>query len=209
MSIGKIVYIEDIDDLRELYASFIYSIVQKEVVDFASGKEGINYINKNLDDIILIVIDLTLPDISFDEMMDYMENKIKNTPVIIFSGSDKIDNPRIDKLLSHNCYNTFIQKPTQKEVFEKALQFLSKNNPKNSSKYLGIDVDVVQAMGTLPCDFFIKLSDDKFINILKKDTLLDESSLKKYKRKQVEKLYIETSNYELVLGKINNSTKTE
>ncbi len=80
----KILIIDDEMHVRLIIKAYL-SPYNVEIIEARDGKEGLDYLNKNKVD--LVILDNTMPMMTGQELLDYMieDKKLEKIPVIIYT----------------------------------------------------------------------------------------------------------------------------
>ena len=99
----RILHIEDDPDLRAYIATLIGDDVEVTRTDSIKQARQLVMDEKFQ----LIILDMTLPDGSGMEIINYINSNKLNLPIIIFSGHEIIDNiPNVKRVFLKNRHNT-------------------------------------------------------------------------------------------------------
>jgi CheY-like chemotaxis protein len=116
---SKILVIDDETNIREILCEIIESL-SFDTLSARNGIEGIEIFNNNKEEIVCIILDITMPLMMGNEVYDKIR-ETSNVPIIITSGY----NPSFFTGSYKNLNLTrYIQKPYNREAIAKALAFL-------------------------------------------------------------------------------------
>ena len=110
----KILVIDDSKDIREVLSELI-TIQGHEVVMVSNGRDGLNMIENNAFD--LVLLDLLMPEFSGLDVIDSLEKTamIKLNKIVVMTGSD-ISTEELSKLTNKGLY-MWMRKPIKLNEF--------------------------------------------------------------------------------------------
>ncbi len=206
----KILYAEDEEVLRELYALQIEALVSCDIVEVSSGQEAVEAL-KNDPSIALVLSDYRMPNGNGDMIYQYIRENQLNIPFFLISTYEPIDCPGMEKLTSDNPHNAFYAKPIKnfkdlaaqiKTILDTAVQNHIESNEETSSQeneannhdqipeYCKVKLPRFLRFNNSNCPIYIRLSDNKFVKLINKEDLYDTDLIEKYAKKNVDYFYI-------------------
>lgn len=115
---NMVLIIDDDADIREL-ASLHIAAMKYDTVTAESGEEGLTVFDENRDRIVLVLLDLTLPDQSGISVLHTLQEKQKTLPVILVSGYSPDE---VVEELNASKWTFFLAKPFMKKDIQHAVQ---------------------------------------------------------------------------------------
>jgi CheY-like chemotaxis protein len=111
----KILFVEDNDDVREVFAFKVIDLTGAEVIHAASGKAGIEILKQLQAEIDMIICDHHMLDGNGDEVYKFLEGNPLQEKFIVMTGDSDLEvkklYPGLDKTL-------FLTKPPIPDSFE-------------------------------------------------------------------------------------------
>ncbi|HUT63752.1 MAG TPA: ATP-binding protein [Anaerolineae bacterium] len=106
---GSILVIDDEKDVLEVIKTMLETI-NFTVYTVSSGREGVEFFHNNADKIDIILIDITMPNMNGEEVLNEIRKKSADIPVILSSGYSEHD---VKQQITERYLTDFIQKPYQ------------------------------------------------------------------------------------------------
>jgi HD-GYP domain-containing protein (c-di-GMP phosphodiesterase class II) len=155
---------------------------------------------ESIDEIDLIIAEQSTNGIEGMTISSTVLNEL-NSDLIINSNeelSKHIDNEYFSSLAERAH---LIKNDTNCESFQNLVLDILKRRKKlnfqyQEEKYRKVRLVYFLRFNKVLCDVFIKLNDDKYVKVLKKDDIYTRDDLQKYRSKAVKFLYIESSEYD-------------
>ncbi|MCB0061083.1 MAG: response regulator [Caldilineaceae bacterium] len=105
---GKLVLIiDDEDDVRQV-TSEILEMSDIRTLNAASGKSGLQIFQQHRNEVDLVLLDLSMPGMSGDEVIQGLRNLRPDVPIVLLSGYDEYE---VTRRLGDSCSISFLQKP--------------------------------------------------------------------------------------------------
>lgn len=201
----KILYAEDEEVLRELYALQIEGIVNCQIIEVSSGNEAIEVLKKD-SSIDLILSDYRMPNGNGDVIYQYINDNKLNIPFFLISTYEPADCPGMENFSKDNALNAYFGKPIKnfKEMAEKIQKTVEAKSQQHASstqetqtfpEYCKVKLPRFLRFNNSNCPIYIKLSDNKFIKLINKEDLYDTDLIEKYAKKNVDYFYISSSDF--------------
>jgi len=113
MAIGKLMIVDDDDDVRESYKLMLDS-QGYNFIEAANGEEAINLIKSedNLVNVGAILCDIRMPKVNGLECIDFFKKEAPGIPIVVITGYPDADNAT--SLLKKGCKD-YLVKPVAKE----------------------------------------------------------------------------------------------
>lgn len=205
----KILYAEDEEVLRELYALQIEALVNCDIIEVSSGEEAIKAL-QNDPSIGLVLSDYRMPNGNGDIIYQYLIDNKRNIPFYLISTYEPSDCPGMENFSKDNPQNAYFSKPIKnfKEMAEKikiALEHpiapsnesqpVEKIAQENIPDYCKVKLPRFLRFNNSNCPIYIKLSDNKFVKLINKEDLYDTDLIEKYAKKNVDYFYISGTDF--------------
>lgn len=206
----KILYAEDNEDLRDLFLTKLELTSQKEVVGVESGNAALEVLKKDKE-IAVVISDYTMPEGDGAFLYKNVRKDFPNLPFILFSGIDLDDVEDLKTLLKDHPQNGMINKPPKpgeletilNKVFEGATQATPVGTDAvvpNTQVYRAVKIKFFVNMNSAPVDAYIRLSDEKYVKVIKTDEPYSSEQIMRYSEKGVKELFVAETD----LAKFNN-----
>jgi CheY-like chemotaxis protein len=121
---GKILIIDDEDIIRNILGEMLRGLGY-ETVDFGDPVKAVEYYDSNTEKIGLVLLDMTMPNLSGRETFFLLKRSNRNVRVVILSGYSINDD--IQQILNEGCL-AYIKKPVKIKELEKVIGSLNKND---------------------------------------------------------------------------------
>jgi len=181
----KILVIDDEPELRDILKVLLESTYPFTVLEAESGNEGIEVI-KNHPDLACIICDYNMPNGNGDVVYRFLLEHHKNIPYILCSSSPA---NRFEIFKAHPPFGSVIKPQIFPALFDCLLPLIKKPNP---PEYVRIRTATILRLGLLSYDLYVKLSDDKYLKIMREGDLFDNADFFKFDSKRIEYLYVQT-----------------
>lgn len=210
----KILIVDDMEDLLDLYEVILTSKYDLSIIRATSSVEAIEVL-KVEEKIDLIISDFNMPNGNGDALL-YFNNTNQKIPFILCTSDnyEALDKELIKEIENHKKY-LYLQKPTSAdELIEKIEELLSENIPSSEVEiekvtYKKIKIDFLTKFLNDNASIYLKLSDKKFLKIIHQNELQKESQLIKYQLRGESYAYITEDNYEQFLSKLSEKLTQE
>jgi len=127
-----VLIVDDEQDIRKL-ASNILNIMDMQSIQAESGEQGLALLEEHLDEIDVVLLDMTMPNMNGQQFYVKMQGFASHIPVIISSGYAESDiRQRFEKnmSLSNDLTLAFLQKPYHPEALKDSIQEILKHTSK-------------------------------------------------------------------------------
>jgi len=181
----RILFIEDDDSIREIYAVYIRNyLANVEVVTCSSGNQAIAVLHNQKFD--LIISDYSMPDGSGGDVFQYIEQSEIITPFLLFTTKRIEDLSEFINFKKQNSHNQLLKKPLGPSQFVKLIAATLENvcqsplsiSPKN---YIKVRASYLFRYNKSLIDIYLKISSGKYIKII--------NACDKYEKDVIEKFY--------------------
>lgn len=216
----KILIAEDENELLSLFADIANGAISNATVLRASTfSEAKKYLETQRD-IDLLVCDENLGDGLGSSLQEWNAKNGSNIPFVFTAADASVKSPFLDQFPPYGV----IHKP---DIVSPFLKLLEKRRTELSApparseaeeveveqvpdgslassipEYCSISLWGLLRANTIPCDLYIKLSDQKFIKIMNSGELFGEADAHHYTKKNVEMLYVHRNFYASLLNHI-------
>jgi len=204
----KILYIEDSDEVRQLYVVLLDNIFPDvNIVETFSGNQAIAILDKQENVFDLIICDYEMPDGNGDVVYEYIKNKQDQTAFLLFSSKKPDEIPYFNNFPFRQGSDFFIQKSEGFNNFKEKILQITQNELIFLRKQLSfkkIRIYNFWKFNTALCDIFLRLSDAKYVKIIKSGDRYTRKDIEKYVHKKQKFLYIRSddfSSFSVTLGK--------
>lgn len=203
---ARVLYAEDSLHLIEVIAPVIESIIDGELVIVNSGEDAIRTLKAESYDFSCIVSDEMMVNGNGTDILKHINSLNKDIPFIFLTGEPQEILDEFPDFFKQNKHNCFLSKP--KEIFklDEALRFLSKSELEKISNYRGMKLELCLKFDLVPVDLFVKINDEKYLKIYFKNTKIVPEDFEKYKKKNIDELYVEQDEFKGFLDFIIHET---
>lgn len=186
----KILYAEDEVDIREIVVMQVEGVVDCKVFECSNATEAIELLKKH-PDIELVLSDYRMPNGNGAVLYQYVKENHPEVPFFLITGTEKLtDHESFKNYYSDNPNNRYFTKPFKMEELSNNVLEILHNKSSVEKNYYKIKINRLEHYNNTNSDLFIKLSEKKFVKIIKKDDLFDKEILTKYSNKNLEHFYI-------------------
>ena len=214
----KILIVDDETEIREVVGLELEARLSCELQEAADGQEAIDYLERH-NDIDLIVSDYDMPHVTGGGLYQYVRESGRKIPFVLLSAIDLDTRQEFKSFYRDKVQNAFVQKPCViDELLETISELMGKNDEQeNAFPYCRVGLLRFFRFNNVSCDVYLRLSERKYVRLIKHDDLYDSNLLEKYDRKSVKYLYIRKEDYsrfvqyyscqiKAAFGAINEST---
>jgi response regulator RpfG family c-di-GMP phosphodiesterase len=217
MAKSRFLIVEDEEDLRELVVFQIENTFDCEVEESNSGMEAIEKLKsgRHFD---FLICDYNMPNGNGGDVFRYLASIQSKIHYILLSS----DLPEQHPEFKTHPMAGFAEKPFFSEVLEKIIyEKLKEGSDVNGTPapiahptetkenlYGPVPIRVFFRSGQVPCDVFIRLSDQKFVKVLNSGEVFGDEELNRFSEKKVYKLFIPKDSLPSLLSKMTNEWLT-
>lgn len=195
MQKSKVVYAEDLDDLRKLYSMAIEAELNCEVIEFNCGNDLIDFVKTN-QDVALVLSDYRMSNGSGADIYRYLKESGSRIPFGLLSSNSDSLLEEFSTFESDHPKNFLINKPIP---IPELIKNISSNllNPTASipSEYVPVHVKRFEKLKIAPVDVFVKVDEHSFIRLSAKGELLSLEHYGKHQQKYGNYFYIPRNQY--------------
>jgi CheY-like chemotaxis protein len=190
----KILIIDDEENIRELIKLGIEIEITADFIEAKDGKEALEMIRAQ-PDIDLIICDYNMPRLNGGAVYQAMIKENINIPYVLCSSDGPNDFP---DFLDRKIFIYHIEKPNVIEsipaVVEKYRDFSKeKTLSPSTEEFIATCCHLLLYLGICPTPIYIKLSENKYVQIFKERDLIAPKDLEKYTVNNYCPLYIKRS----------------
>lgn len=200
----KILYIEDDEDVAEIYTNLIKELFDQAIVEHhLSGNKAIEALFKSPADYSLIISDYKMNELSGADIFKKINGQMLGIPFIILSGYDCTSDESFKGFFDSYLKNAVLIKPVDPEELKKKITWCLEGKDsllatyskklKSNDEKIPLNSNLFMKMNDVPCDVFVKLNDDKFVKIINKKEIFETEIVKKLILKGVKSFYINRS----------------
>jgi len=201
----KILYAEDIKEIRDIYGTMIEGELDCELVEFICGNDLIEYLKVH-SDVDLVLTDYNMPDGTGGDVYNYLKKNGNKIPCFLISSDQPEDHEELSDFYQTNKNNLSLLKPFS---IEELLESITKLVPLvNDNEYRPIKVERFLNYNPVDVDIYIRLSDTKYVKLLNQGETFTPSQLERYVAdKMVSYFYILSSEFHLFVESYSEKLK--
>ena len=201
MSEGKILIVDDSESNAAVMAMHAEAEWDNPILTASSVPDAISILNQH-QDIVTVISDYNMGDGNGGDLYEFIKKDKPTIPFILIAGDDIEsfkENPIFADLFKEKP-PAFISKPFERDDFlEPIRKYAGSNLIHTESRYKKIAIERFLMFNEVLVAAYIKLSSTKFVKILRNDDKFPEETVRKYIKKGVKFLFIETSEYQKFL----------
>ena len=190
----KIVLVEDDPILRNVVEFCLQHTYGATVIEAGSVKAGIDAI-RDSGTFDCVISDYNLPDGTSGAIRDFLRSIYPKVPFVLMTAGDLANSADFSGQDKKPDY--ILKKPFTLEELEKALEkvvaHISPIPEETRAEYAPVKVDHLLEIGCLSHDLYIKLSDSKFVKVMRSGDYFERSDFEKLKLKNIDFLYVHHS----------------
>ncbi|MEW6056545.1 MAG: response regulator [Bdellovibrionota bacterium] len=199
MNKPKVLIIDDEENVREILAFALARAFNAEVLAASSAKQGIELVDSN-PSLACVICDYNMPQANGEFVLRHIKSKHAGIPFIVSTSDELEDHPELTAL----GVSGYIQKPYRIEklielVRDQTKQLASLRLKQTQPVYFKIKTQTLLRVNLLHSDVYIKLSDDKYVKLLREGDCLTPEDIARYSQRSVEHLYIHESDCDIFL----------
>ena len=167
----KLLYVEDEEDLRDLYVFMFEVEFECEVLTAVGGKEAIEILEKT-PDIDIVLSDFRMPTGNGNLVYKYIVNKYSNKiPFCFITANDLEHCDDIGDFLNDRSNNRYFQKPPNEkdmcaEIWKLLDRPVEKNNQEEEVGYHRIRFSTLMLFDQVCADIYIQINQEKYLKII-------------------------------------------
>lgn len=193
----RVLLVEDEEPIREIMTFGIGLKHACEVVEAEDGMHAIEILGKD-DKFDVVFCDFNMPNANGGEVYQFMLDKGLNIPYVLCSS----DLPSDYEIFQQGEIFGNIQKPSIMEGLDEIFKKMSSkidNFIGLKQKFVPISLNILTKLAFSPVDLYLKVSDEKFLKVLRTNEKFTEEDFEKYKEKGLDSLLIEQCDGEVFL----------
>lgn len=187
---GKVLYIEDHPDLHEIFSPKLESLLGLEILGCGSYKQALELLKGNRSDIDVVIADFYAEDADATYLFNYIRDENYKIPMIVMDKNIEGMKMQIPHIKEIHPSSSYLAKPPSDEDLNEALRFLIGRKEEKPKDYHPIKLEILYKSKQTPTDIFIKLTEKKYVHLYHKGEKLKPEDIEKYKKKEVENVYI-------------------
>ncbi len=196
----KVLVVEDEEELREILCFFFESKWDAEVEQAGTGDDAITLLTgpEKFD---LVACDYNMPRGNGGKVFQFVQTMAVKPKFILLSSDLPEDHPEI--ILSEIA--GYAPKPLFSAPLESIVQKIMAEAPVAEAApdlYCRVSVELLHKLNVVPCDLYIKISDQKMIKVMNAGDVFGDVDAEKYQQKKVAYLFIDQKNIDEVVQKL-------
>lgn len=204
MNLGKILIVDDIEDLREIAIFYFETLGSCTFLQASSGDEAIKLLHEN-PDITIVLCDYNMPQGNGGKVAVELR-KTRKIPFILNSTDMPADHAEFATLenIFHAPKPLTIEILT--EVINKALPNVQPSG-RELTAHVSVNLRLLEMMKKVPCPIYVQLADNKFVKTHHAGTEIPSDDLVKYKERGLKHLFIERADLQLFIQEFQKFVK--
>lgn len=197
----NILYIEDDAEIAEIYYIYLHTTFPNvDITLLLDGQEAIEELQKNPDKYSLVISDFNLPKKTGAEIFKFVNGEMFGIPFVLISGYDCTNDENLKFFFHSHVRNAFILKPCQPTEFiakvkwcletEKDVTKIYSQAATNIDERIPVNCSVFLKINSIPCDVYVKLSEDKFVKIINSNEVFSTEIILRLLSKGVTHFYV-------------------
>lgn len=194
----RILYVEDLEDIRDLVMSGIEAEFNCNICAAQNGKDA-QAIWDHEGPFDLVISDYEMPHVNGGELYQYIARDNPDCPFILLSSHLPQNIPSLRDFNNSRIHRN-LQKPDQMVMLNQVIHELFDRDEtleKVCEIYTPISLPALKRLNQIPINLFIKLSDSKYICVIKANELYSQELIVHYAAK-VECLFCLSADYPLL-----------
>jgi response regulator RpfG family c-di-GMP phosphodiesterase len=190
----KIIVIDDDSDVREAITLAIQGHMDADCLQACTAEEGIKLIDKS-PDAEVIICDYSMPNGNGNLVFKHLLSTGQKTRFILCSGE-------VDRVLSQFKGPNFVGAIHKPRVIEPLLKLLQETLPISTlpeEQYCRIGLLNLQNLAQISCDLFLKLSESKYVRVLREGDTFSKDDIARYQQKQVTHFYVNRADFDRII----------
>lgn len=187
----KFLVVEDQEEIREIITMVIENVDSNPLIHESPTVKGAQDFLSSGVSYDLVICDYNLLDGVGGEVFKYLRNTQKSKIPFIFQTSRSLAEI-IDykEFYLHDSHNNYLQKPYHPRILESAIKQALGALVVQTSKYVRIRTPFFLRYDFTSADIFIRLSDEKYIKLLPKNSSFTPHEINRLIEKNVDYLYV-------------------
>jgi len=214
MGQGKILIVDDSESNAAVMAMHAEAEWENPIITASTVQDAISILNQH-NDIVTVISDYNMGEGNGGDLYQFIK-KDKPTVSFILIAGDDIETFKGDPIFADLFKEkppAFISKPFERDDFLGPIKhYAGSRLSDGSGRYKKIAIERFLMFNEVLVAAYIKLSDTKYVKILRNDDKFPEETVRKYIKKGVKFLFIETTEYQKflksasrkILGKLSN-----
>lgn len=201
----RILVVDDDPDVREVLIFFLEVQLEAEYLESATIKDSLEILKQEAP-VDLVLCDYHLKGETGSQLFTQMKAAKLQIPFVLASGKNREE---VEDIQS-NELAYYLRKPFNNETVSTMVREVL--NPKDVAESLLIDKEYVPVRvkrflqdQPLPCDIFVKLSEDKYVRVLKTGELFTNKDQQHFSGKDLAHLYVHKDSAPALIRQITNN----
>jgi response regulator RpfG family c-di-GMP phosphodiesterase len=192
---NKIVYAEDLDDLREIYSMAIEAETNSEVIEFNCGNDLIAYLEKN-HDVDLVLSDHQMPNGSGSDIYRFLKESGRKIPFGLLSSDSPTSYSEFNNFLNDHSLNFYLVKPIFiKDLTKNVSNALKATKMDQNVTHVPVHMRRLEKFNPQRMDVYVKTEDQKLIKLLSSGEWYSEEHHGKHREKYGDYFYVLKQQY--------------
>lgn len=195
----KILFIDDDDSIRQLHVMLLDNLFEEvEIVECANGSDSIAKLKNDTFD--LIICDYDMPEGTGADVYNFFKHTDRPIPFVLFTtkrleslddffGFSETDDKKVYLNKSQGI-------PSFKKTISRVAEMGQMGVALGPRDFMRIRIHYFWRFNKSLCDIFVRLSNDKFVKIIKKNDNYTRNDIDKYINKNQKFLHIKIEDYE-------------
>lgn len=191
----RILYVEDLEDIRDLVMTGIESEFHCQITAAPNGLVA-QVIWEKEGPFDLVISDYEMPLVNGGELYKYINQLEPSCPFILLSSHLPQNVPSLENFMDSSFHRN-LQKPDQMIMLNQVIHELldqDVSHPRENTIYTSIGLPALSRLNQIPVNLYIRLSESKHVCVIKANELYSHELIEHYKAK-VKNLYCLTEDY--------------
>lgn len=189
----KILYAEDLEEIRDLVEMQIHAHLDVEISMVSNGKEAYQLWQQN-GPFDLVMSDYHMPEMNGSELFRAIRKLDSTCPFILVS-SHQPDQETFSDFFIDSKHNKSILKPDDLLSLPMMIADMTRQSSLERAAYHRVKISTLGHLNQLPADLYIRLSEKKYVKVIAANELFSRDLLEHYQKK-VDTLYCLAEQFE-------------
>jgi len=192
---NKILYAEDLVELREIYSMAIEAELDCEVVEFDNGNDLLKYLQSH-DDVQMVLCDHNMPNGTGSDVYRYMKEAGIKLPFGLISSDSPAAHSEFKTFSTDHPLNFALVKPFEMaELVQKIRSGLGIKHEVTLPEYCAIKMERFEKYNPIAADVYIRVDDNRYVKIRSMGEMFSSEHHGKHQEKYGQYLYIPGDQY--------------
>lgn len=188
MAKHSVLIVDDEEDVRDVVRLTLELSADVHVLEAGSTDEAIEIIGQT-QGLSLVIGDYSMPGADGLDLFNQIKSTQKNIPFILLSSNAPVEQ------FSGDSFVGFVEKPNfVEDLTDMTKRFFEQATPEVSSKaqkdFVPISIALLEKIGVIGYDLFLKMSDRKFVKVFHPDNEFEVLDSKRFSEKNIQSLYL-------------------